>query len=403
MSKYKIDNAGAIFPMTYSKLIPNSFKLSAYFYEDINKNILQDALNETLIRFHSFNVTLKSGFFWHYFKTNKNKLIVQEDNEEMFYYLDPLDKDAFSISVLYKKNRLSVEFFHSLTDANGGMEFLKSLCFNYLNIKGINIENNDLVLTKKIVEDRTECVDSYIENYNKKIEPCKKAKKVFAIQGTRDVMKSEEIILSINKLKEVCKKYECTITEFLGGVILYSYYLNTIDKNIEKNNLSLFIPVNARKYYNSKTLKNFMLYIRSYIYVNDEITLEGVINSIKNTLKNDLSKDYLDSVIKSNVSIQKNFFLNTMLLFVKKKVMKIGYKKVAGSTVSIAFSNIQEVKLPEKMKEHIDYFSFIISPSNSLRISSTAVSYKDKLNLTFTRNIIERNIIDSVKKIVDLL
>lgn len=401
--KYCLDNAGIIFPMTYTKEIPNSFKLSAYFYEDINKEILQKALNETFKRFHSFNVTLKNGVFWHYFATNKNELKVSLETKEPFLLLDPLEKDRFVITVLYEGSKISVEFFHALTDANGGLEFLKCLCYYYLTFKGININNNDTILTNDVKEDKTECIDSFCDNYNKKIEKSEKAKQVLKIDGTDSEVISDEIILSISKLKEICKEKNCTITEYLGAVVLYSYYLNTKEINIEKKDLALFIPVNARKYYNSKSLKNFMLYIRSYLETDKEVTLDGVIDSIRNTLRNELSKEYLDGVIKSNVSIQKNFFLNYMFLFIKKRIMKIGYKKVAGGTVTVAFSNIQEVKTPEVMKDYIDRFSFIISPSKSLRISTSVVSYKDKLSLMFTRNIIEANIIDTVKEIVSKL
>jgi hypothetical protein len=48
------------------------FRISAVMKEKVDVEILQKTVDEMLPRFPSFNVSLKSGFFWNYFETNFN-------------------------------------------------------------------------------------------------------------------------------------------------------------------------------------------------------------------------------------------------------------------------------------------------------------------------------------------
>lgn len=399
--KYSIDNAGKLFPMTYTKEAPGCFRLVAYLYKEVDKEVLQQALNEAITRFPNYNVTLKNGLFWHYFRTNTRQPIVSKETEVPFDLIEPFKKNSFPFQVLYSENKICLEIYHALTDANGGMEFLKAICFHYLNTKEKEILNNDTILTNEVKVDKTENSDSFNENFSKNVKEYKKDPKAFRIAGEVCTPNVTSVVLDVEKLKKLCKDKSLTITEYIGGTLLYCVHKCTKESNIENLPVTLFIPVNARKYYNSKTLKNFVLYIRSPFQGNDTSTIDDSIESVKNTLRNNLSKDYLDSVIKSNVSIQKNFFLNYSLLAIKKRIMKFGYKKIAGGRSTITCSNIQEVKTPDLMKDYIDMFEFTVSPSRSLPITFSGVSYNNKLRLSFNTNIKEREIINEFISMIE--
>ncbi len=395
--KYSIDNAGKIFPMTYEKEKPGCFKLTATLYEAVNVALLQDALDITIKRFPMFDTILKNGVFWHYLKTNNAKQIVKAEHDIPFHLVNPFVKNNFCYELLYRGNRISLEVFHVLTDATGAMEFLKAICFNYLQLKGVNIENNKTILTKDIPVDYTEERDSFKDCYNKNASKLKKDPTSLKIIGTKCDFENVNVTLDINKIKNKSNGY--TITEFIGGHVLYS--ILKITDNPEKLPLSLIIPINSRKFYNSKTLKNFVTYIRSPFYPKDDSQISDISDCIRSTLRNDLSKDFLDSLIKSNVSMERNFFLNYMFLFIKKRIMKVGYKLAAGTKSTIQFSNLGEVKTPDIMKDFIDTFEFSISPSNSLPVTFSGVSYNGKLKLSFNTNIVERDVINYFLNLVE--
>src|SRR5574344_1849762 len=75
----KIDNAGLIYPSASSEKWNNVFRLSAYLKEQVDKNVLQQALNIVIERFPNFDVTLRRGMFWHYFQSLSKFPVVEKE------------------------------------------------------------------------------------------------------------------------------------------------------------------------------------------------------------------------------------------------------------------------------------------------------------------------------------
>jgi hypothetical protein len=116
------------------------FRLSVYMKKPVITQLLQIALT---FRIQALSTALHHGkraFFWHYIDTAKRRFIVETRNR---YSLPPVECPAHaapqSFRVLYYKERISVKFFHILTDGTGGMIFLKTLTAEYLRLQGIAV------------------------------------------------------------------------------------------------------------------------------------------------------------------------------------------------------------------------------------------------------------------------
>ncbi|MCR5802137.1 MAG: hypothetical protein K6G57_07400, partial [Lachnospiraceae bacterium] len=66
----KLDNTANLFPVIASEGTTNVYRISVTLSEEINPEILQEALDLVLPRFDGFNVRLREGFFWYYFEEN---------------------------------------------------------------------------------------------------------------------------------------------------------------------------------------------------------------------------------------------------------------------------------------------------------------------------------------------
>ncbi len=384
--KYKIDNAGKIFPLTYSRKSPGCFKVCAYLYEDVNIEALNKALEIVINKYDFMKVSLEKGLFWHYLKSNYSKNFIIKETKELYSSINPFKKNSFLFQVMYEKNKISIEFYHALTDANGGVKFLKSLCEVYSDItKGNHID-------KYKVGDKTCYRDDYDFYYKKKSKKYIYNKRATKLSGSQTEMKLYNIDLNIKKLKEVCNK-EFTITEYLSGIIIYSI------SKCNESPISLLIPVNARKYYNSNTMRNFMLYIRSICNENN-ISLNSSMLHVRDTLRNELTLEYLDSLIKSNVSIEQNILINYTPLFLKNILFKKVYKRIGDSKTTAVFSNIGQVSFSNKNIENFEKLEFSISPSLSLPIAFSAISYDNILRLSISSNIKETYIIEQLISIL---
>ena len=74
----KLDNAAKIFPSVTNTRRHNIYRISFELRENVDKDILQKALEIVIKRFDYFNVKLKRGVFWYYFDRNKLKPKVYE-------------------------------------------------------------------------------------------------------------------------------------------------------------------------------------------------------------------------------------------------------------------------------------------------------------------------------------
>ena len=88
--------------------------------------------------------------------------------------------------VLVYKNRLAVEFFHSLTDGNGGLIFVKTLTAEYLYQKyGTRVPVGDGIFDRLEQPSPEELEDSFMK-YAGKYPASRKDSDSFRIEGKRE-------------------------------------------------------------------------------------------------------------------------------------------------------------------------------------------------------------------------
>ena len=68
MKWQKLDNTAKIFPVIASENLTNVYRISVILKEEVQPEILEEALLEILPWFQTFDVRLRRGFFWYYFE-----------------------------------------------------------------------------------------------------------------------------------------------------------------------------------------------------------------------------------------------------------------------------------------------------------------------------------------------
>lgn len=390
---YPLDNAGKIYPPVTNARRPSTFSLTAVFTSPIDKDILQSAVNEILNRFENLNVKLRRGIFWYYLEKNNRQCKVELQPAYFLKHIEHTDNKGYLFRVFYKENRITMTFFHALCDGTGAMDIFKTLLYEYLLLSGKNVTPDDKIITCNTPYTLAETNDSFNAlDYKTNIKP-KKEVNAFKTDGTNFPYDGCGIIngiLSVDDIKKECKKYDTTITVYLGALYMHCLYLAFVKGKRAKNkNIKLLIPVNLRKWYDSKTLRNFAMFVRLKHDFEEEITFEECIEICKNQMKEGLTKEKLGAQIWSNVKTEKNIFLKLVPLAVKDVVMRIAYGKVGDNLHTANLSNLGIVDLPDSMKEYISEFMFAIGTSYSTKTHLGVLSYNNKLSLTFTREMVE--------------
>lgn len=391
---YKLDNAAKIFPALSRSDTSNYFRLCAIFKENIQPEFLTEALNTALQRFPMYQVKLKKGIFWYYFEYNDGKPLIRKESSYLFDTIDTDEHNKFMFCLEYNLKRLSLEMFHALSDGTGGLEFFKTIIFYYLELTNHHINNDGSIITNEYEKLFDEGQDSFAYNYKEKALNIEKEKKAYKLKGTKyhdNWVGVIHLMIDTNNLITVSKKFNVTVTQYLGSVLLYE--IAKMYEDPKKRPITLFTPVNARKYFQSKSLRNFMLYIRTNLNMEqNNYTFENVLHILKTSFEENLQLNHLEARLKANVKIEKNFFIRLLPLFIKKLALKLSYKAYGSDLNTISFSNLGIIKVPNEFYEYIDNIYFMIGSNINGPTNMSASTFNNITTVTFTSQIMEREL-----------
>ena len=130
----KLDNAAKLYSAASNKKDTRVFRFYCELKEQVQSELLQEALDQTLETFPTFLMVLRKGLFWHYLEPCNLRPVVKEEYKEPCSRLYIRDKKTLLFQVSYYKNRINFEVFHALTDGTGAMHFLQELVQNHLTL-----------------------------------------------------------------------------------------------------------------------------------------------------------------------------------------------------------------------------------------------------------------------------
>lgn len=397
---FKLDNAAKIFPEVSNTKETNTFRVQIALTEQVDPDILQTALDQILIRYPMFKVRLKTGIFWRYFDVNTAPCFVEPLPNQVCGPLSPKENNGYLFKVYYRHNLIAIEIFHSLADGGGAYMFLKSLIYEYLHQKGYPVMPDNMILTTDSLPTIEEYEDAYQAYYDPKNRKHVPEKKAFGIKGTPINDNYVGLISGTVSTKQVlalARDAKATVTEYLASLVMYAIYTEIIKhrEHLEYNAkpVKIFVPVNLRNHFPSKSLRNFSNFVKTEMVMNREgITFEEILELSKQQFAHGLKKSELIRKMSENVAFEKNIFLRLTPFHLKKYAMKIGYAVMGLSLNTMSFTNIGRIGFPDSMKPYIDNVSAAVYSGKFNTLNCAIASYEDKFKITFTRSIIETNI-----------
>lgn len=395
MSKYwlRLDNAAMIFPPVSDKYSPNTFSFSAVLDEPIDKDILQKSVNQVVQSEDTFRLRLKKGMFWYYLEENEKLPVVQKEPKDFMEYIDFRYDDNYLFRVYYLDNKITIVYYHVLTDGTGGLYFLKQVIYQYLANKGYQIKTEGLVKPVEIPTLESEVEDKFMSTFAKSKEKKIAEKRAFKLTGTPFKTFGTGIISAeceTKNVKEQAKKYDTTVTGYLAGLYMYSLYKAYIEgKECKNKTICISIPVNIRKRHPSETKRNFSLVVRVDYDFSKPASLDEVIKSCTEQFKTKITTEQLDAQIKFNTGAERNLLMKIVPRWVKTLVLRFAYSIRGNKQESTNLSNIGNVELPADIKKHVKKMYLTLQASKTTQKNMSVIGYDDKLFITFSRRHIE--------------
>ena len=392
----RLDNAAKIYPAARTQDWSNVFRLSATLTETVDMDIMKTALDVTVRRFPSIAVRLRRGVFWYYLEQLTEAPAVREESSYPLTRMSREEIGKCAFRVIVYGRRIAVEMFHSLTDGNGALVFLKSLVAEYLQQKyGIRIPAEHGVLGRLDEPAEAELEDSF-QKYAGTVSASRQERTAWRLGGTPESGGFLSVTCFELSTKDVLAKaheYNASLTTFLCAAMMMAMQnlqKESVPNPRRRKPLKVLIPVNLRKLFPSRTLRNFALYTTPEILPQlGEYTFEEICQAIRHRMGLDITPKQMSMKIATNVNSERIMAVRLMPLFIKNMVMKAVFDSVGEKKSCLTLSNLGSVRLPEEMIPYVETMDFILGVQATAPYNCGVLSYGDKLRLNFIRNIRE--------------
>ena len=395
----RLDNASIIYPSCRTRKYATIFRLAVTLDQEVSQDLLGEALRNCINRFPGFRYTLDKGLFWWFLRRLEN---------------DPVTAPPFAMRPFnFKKNggylfragcegnRIVLDFFHALTDGTGAMTFAMSLTAEYVRLRyGVDVPAGKWILDLGEEPLKEEMEDSF-DRFSGTKGSLDKESRAYHLHGTEESagkLNNIKVCLPLDRMQELARKKGCTVTELVTAAMLLSLQEVRSRKPVIGDSpfLKVEVPVNLRPLFGSRTLRNFSSYVHLGIDVrNGDLPFEDILQEVKLQKRLYVNPHRLTTRVAANVALEDNLAIRSIPLFIKKLAINFINSHKGENYCSQTLSNLGQISLPEEMRRHVRDIDFILGRPQKKSGACACVGYGNRLNLNFSRKIVEHGFEDA--------
>jgi len=397
----RLDNASFIYPASLSKKYASLYRMSVTLAVPVDEEILQQALENTVRRIPTFGYTLTGGTLWWYLRKLDRPVRVLPFQQ--LHQFSIAGNDGFLFRVSADGCRIVQDIFHVLTDGNGGMTFLLTLTAEYLRLRyGIAPEYSGRILDPSDAPSASELVDSF-DDFSGKHGALEQNTAAYHLRGhvlSHKVLRNVRIKLSMAQVQAESRRRDATVTELLTAAMLTALQdVRRKDPFRRRSVLKVNVPVDLRKIFGGRTLRNFSSYVVLGVDVrNGEYDFNQILGIVRAQKRLYSMASELEPKVAKNVELEDSFAINCIPRVLKKPIIDIIFKLKGDRYCSHTLSNLGLIELPEAMRPYVCDIDFILGRQRGNSGASACVGYGNSLVLNMSRRIVERGFEDAFCK-----
>ncbi len=394
---YRLDNAAVVYSALQRSEYSAVYRFSVVLARDVDPDALRRAVARVMPRFPGFRVRMRRGVFWYYLDGAPDFVpVVRTD------IANPCQPVRFSsgdelLRVYYYRARLSVELFHALADGTGALVFLKTLVAQYLRELGHDVPFTCGVLDPDAPPDPAEWEDAYPRYATSRARRSLGEHAAYQYAGTPEPFYTLNVtmgLMSAPRVRAEAKKLGATVTEYLAAALIRALIVvqHREGRRREKP-VALVVPVNLRPFFETRTLRNFILTVRPCIDPElGEYTFEEIVSQVHHYMRLHLTRQELGAYMTQNVALQRSKLLRLVPSPLKNAAMALGFRLVGERPYSMTLTNPGILTLPDEMRPHVRRAEMILGRSYTGLTNCAAITCGDELCVSFSGAIRETHL-----------
>ena len=377
---YKVDNVAKVFLATAAKRDTRTLRVSCTLWEDIEPELLQEAVESAIQIRPQFQVRIRRGVFWHYMEDTDIQPVVEEEHGRVCPKLYAPGRAMLHYKVTYYGNRINLDLFHAISDGTGALEFLNIIVLDYLKLKYLGRFEEVAIHSGASEDDLNQ--DSYKQFFGSMGLKGSSLKKAYHPSGLKlpyDQLQFFEVHMPTEQILPKAKALGVSLTSYIGARLMMAIKADMPPRKM-KTPINVSMPVNLRNYYPSYTARNFFNNVNVTHVFDEEISFEDLVKEFDEKLKVNLSEENIKKQMDNFETMEYVAPVRAVPLFIKQWVVRYG-SKVTDKKVSVVLSNLGVQKPPAEVVPLIENYSAFCSSSN---LFSTMSSYNGELTLGIT-------------------
>jgi hypothetical protein len=396
---FALDHAALIYPPLLSDRVSAYYRIQATLDESVDVKLLQAALDSVTRRFPYFQVELRRGLFWFFFEPNRAPNRVVSDSKYPMQKTSIIKRGGYLYRVRAFENRVALEMCHILTDGHGAFIFFRSLLAEYYRLQGIPSAYDERLFDPAGKLEASEWEDAFSRYASPGAPPPPRIGNAWHLPGLSMRLYTMRIttgVVSLSAALAKAKEYGATLTVYLSAVYLAAFQ-DVQDAEFpgedrrKRKVLRLQVPINLRKSFPSRTMRNFSLFALPDIDPRlGHYDFREIVTRVKGILSLSFDPKELGRTITRNVATAKNPFVRIIPLPLKNAMMRGIYKIYGENTYSSLSSNVGRAGLPDSFAARVLRVDVILPSTPGLKTVASMISHGDALSISFG-SVIERN------------
>lgn len=389
-SRFPIDNASILYLSLMRKDHCNSYRFSMTMTQNVDPEILQNAVDRTYRRFPTVIAGFQPDFFQYYQIPAQNPPQVQPD-PGCLITMSRKEIRNCAFRVYYREKVISIEAFHALADGYGAIACFTTMVAEYLRLKnGAAIPVSEPLLDLEQAPMLPELEDSYLQYQEGKPLhlPSRYAYQLPGGNSVRDTVYTHTIQFPAQMLLDASRRHGVSITTLISTAMASS--VMEIQKKCANTGklkpVRIMVPVDLRRMFPSRTLRNFILYVLPTLEPEDnEKDLTALLGSFGKQMASQLDKDILASIMAYNVRTQNSWYFRIVPMSVKLALMRLAYRFFGESNNTVTVTNLGNVRLPEEMQPYVEGIEVTLTPRVRSPYNCAILSYNGQLSIRISR------------------
>lgn len=382
---YPIDYSAILYLAQLQKNHSNVYRFALTLEEAVCPELLQKAADRIFSRFPTIFSGFHPGFFAYSMIPAETAPMVSED-PGILRTMSEGELRGCACRIFYSGDQIIIEAFHGLTDGYGAIALLRTLAAEYLYLcHGIQSRERKEMLECGEPDWDAELRDAYLDYAGD--EPARLPnRQAYQLPGeNRDWnTKASTRKFATGKLLAAARQQGVSLTAMLS-CLMAEAIMEIQNRHMQKKKpVRIMVPIDLRRLFPSRTLRNFILYALPTMECADA-PREHRLQQFHSQLQQQVTPKALGAQIAANVRTQRMLLFRIIPLGLKLAAMRLAYRFFGECNSSITLTNLGPVAFSEELKPHIRGIDVLLTPRCQSPYNCAVISCGDITSISITR------------------